>query len=291
MRRRFPREVPSLLFFLCIGGSGSRIDADSVTLQSVADAELRANSPAGNVGALPTVVSGGLGVPAANETRRALMRFDLAGQIPSGSTVTSATVRVVVTMVPLSPVNSTFGLHRVLQSWAETSVTWTTPWSTPGAAGAGDSAATPSSSVAVSGVGAYTFDATPDLVADVQLWVDNPTANSGWLLKSDAESALRSARHFGARESVTNAPSLVVEFSPPQGAKPPELRGMTLAADKVNFEFTAEGGRSYTVEFTSSIWPGDWQTLTNLTVPASATNAFISDAVQGERRFYRVKTP
>jgi hypothetical protein len=192
-----------------------------VSLNPVADAYIREFSPDINFGGEPTVVSGLLGdrsQPQAFEIRRALLRFDLTGQVPAGVVIQSATLTLTVTMIPMTPANSVFDVRRVLQSWTEGGVTWNSrqpgaPWQVPGVTGSADSAAGPSSSVFVTGTGQYPFPVTASLTADVQAWADNPAANFGWLLISEDESTPRTARHFGAREDPANAPVLVIDYS------------------------------------------------------------------------------
>src|ERR1700674_1626399 len=71
-----------------------------VSLNPVADAYIREFSPDINFGGEPSVVSGLLGDRAAFEIRRALLRFDLAGQVPPGAVIQSATLTLTVTMMP-----------------------------------------------------------------------------------------------------------------------------------------------------------------------------------------------
>jgi hypothetical protein len=195
--------------------------ADTVALTPAADAEIQQFSPSSNFGSLPSAVSGALGTSANHEIRRALLRFDLSTSVPAGSTINSATLQVQVVKVPAIPVNSTFDLRRVLRNWSESGVSWnfpvtvSAPWGTPGATGAADSIAAASSSVFVSGLGAYLFPSGANLTADVQAWANDPGTNFGWLLISEDEVSYRTARHFGARESVTNAPVLTIDFTPP----------------------------------------------------------------------------
>src|SRR5437899_1189650 len=115
----------------------------TVTLNPVADAYIRQFDPdrtSGDYGSEPSLVSGALGSRAQFEVRRTLLRFDLS-QVPAGAVVSSATLKMTVVMVPLSPVNSTFDIRRVLQSWSEGGVSWNsrsgagTPWQVPGATG------------------------------------------------------------------------------------------------------------------------------------------------------------
>lgn len=295
----FPPKAP-LDWVLCLCASillahvGS---ADTVTLRATADVELHENAPDSNFGTGLTMVSGGLGVSAGNETRRSLVRFDPTPAIPSGSTVTSATLTVAVTRVPSTPVSSTFGLSRILQPWSETNATWITRldvtalWSSAGAAGAEDIAATPSSSVLVGGIASYSFASSSNLVADVQLWVDTPSTNFGWLLISDAEESLWTARHFATRESGANGPAVVVEFTRPSAAIPPELRELKRTTNEISFQFSAEAQRIYTVEFTPAFSTPEWQVLTNFAPSTANTNLQFSEQLTAGHRFYRVRTP
>ena len=77
--------------------------------------------------------------------------------------------------------------------------------------------------------GALTFPTSAGLIADVQNWLNNPTSNDGWLLKSDnLELTPTSFLGFWTREAVSEgndpsqatAPTLSVTFTPPVGAVP-----------------------------------------------------------------------
>jgi hypothetical protein len=215
---RSPRAIAKLAlgFFGILIATSSF--AASMTLTPNADAELRQASPLGVFGSGTTMVSGGLGSNAGNTLRRSLLRFELADAIPSGASITAVELTVqVVLMVPPSPVSSNFELHRLLRPWRESAVTWTwadnpiSPWGTGGAGRDDDALPTGSASVFVSGLGQYVFESTPELVADVQLWVDDPSSNAGWLLRSDTESPF-TARHFGTRENASNPARLTIVY-------------------------------------------------------------------------------
>jgi hypothetical protein len=202
------------------------IFAATVALNPIADAYIRQFDPDRTLGidygSEPSLVSGALGSRAQSEVRRTLLRFDLSA-IPAGAAVSSATLKMTVVMVPLSPVNSTFDIRRVLQSWSEGGVSWNsrsgagTPWQVPGAIGSADSSSTPSSFVAVGAANftTYTFPSMSGLVADVQGWVDNPSSNFGWLLISENEVSPETARRFGAREDPTHMAVLTINYSLP----------------------------------------------------------------------------
>ena len=132
-------------------------------------------------------------------------------------------------------------LHRTLADWGEgTSVafggggapatpgdaTWTNrfypdlDWATPG----GEFVATASAAATVGGIGFYTWNSTPALVADVQAWLDDPTANFGWTVIGN-EQTPQQVRRFEAKESIAAwRPKLVVEFDPPS-SNPADLNG------------------------------------------------------------------
>ena len=235
--------LPVLLIVLAITPGAH---ADTISVQSVADADIEQHSPNSNFGGDISVVSGTLGSNIGNEIRRALFRFDLSGKLPAGAVINSVTVQLKVVKIPASSANSTFDLRRILQNWSETSVTWNqhlpgAPWASPGAMGPGDCAAA-SSSVFVSGLGTYTFPSTPALVADVQSWADQPSGNFGWLLVSEQEVTPETARRWGAHEDPANAPVLTVDFSPPHLAilTPPQSQSVSADAT-VLFSVSASG--------------------------------------------------
>ena len=183
----------------------------TASLTLAEDTFINSGDPGNNAGATGWFDAGTDGT---GGVRRGLLRFDLSG-IPAGSTITSATVQLTVVKVPASsPVNSTFDLFRLLASWNEGTktgnsgapatageATWnarmqgTANWTAPGAKS--DAAATASASTAVGSAenAKYSWSG-PGLVADVQLWVNNPSQNFGWLLTSRAETSLRSVRGF-----------------------------------------------------------------------------------------------
>ena len=191
--------------------------ADSVTLKPTADAMLDEKLPTSNSGGNPDLVSGTLGPSAGSARRRIVLKFDLAGQIPPGATVASATMTInVVLKIPLGAANSNFLLRQITQSWKETEVTWISrqvgaSWISAG----GDFSGPTRASTPVTGLGSYQFDSTAGLVADVQNWLNDSNSNNGWILMSDSELVPKTARHFAPREDVANSPSLTVIYTPP----------------------------------------------------------------------------
>lgn len=171
------------------------------------------------------------GINQTGQIRRALIRFDIAGAIPSGATVTAVTLKL--NCEQSISLNTTVSLHRLLSDWGEgTSVgggfgggagapattddaTWihrffpATMWTSPG----GDFEPGASGTAIVSGPGAYEWEA-PAMVADVQDWLDTPATNFGWLIFGD-ETTNGTAKRFNTKEApVANRPVLTVEFTP-----------------------------------------------------------------------------
>lgn len=165
--------------------------------------------------------------------RRALLYFNLAGLIPPGSTVDSATLSL--HMSRSISASELVGVHRVSASWGEgvsdapgeegtggasatDDATWlhtrfdTETWSTPG----GDFTAIASAMLNVVGLGPYSWPSTQAMIGDVQSWVDDPSANFGWALVG-YEGAVATAKRFDSRENsiAENRPMLTVEFTPP----------------------------------------------------------------------------
>ncbi len=179
--------------------------------------------------------------------RRALLAFDLTS-IPAGSTITAATLDLVVTRNPRESLTQhDFALHRLMSDWGEGTsavdptlagglgtgsatgdATWlhtsfdTANWTTPG----GDFAPTASATTSVGNDGATASWSSAGLVADVQAWVDAPGTNFGWMIRGD-ESTVKSARRFSSKEGAT-PPTLDVTFTP--AANSPTVTSLVPAA-------------------------------------------------------------
>jgi len=210
--------------------SGAR--ADVVVIEPVADTTLYEGLETSN-GAGAYLFAG---ATTRFGSRHALLRFDVAGSVPAGSTVTSVALTLSMdrTILGAAP----FTLHRVLGAWSEGTVdagepggagdvaengdaTWDArvydispllrvAWATPG----GDFAAAASASTIVDGVNSYTWTSV-QLASDVQEWLSSPAGNFGWLLRANAGGA--SAKRFASRESSDPLarPRLTIQFTPP----------------------------------------------------------------------------
>jgi hypothetical protein len=282
--------------------------AVSVTNISVADTSLMEVAPGNNNGGQSWVLSG----RTQNGPRqRALYRFDLTN-IPTNAIVRSATLQLECTRQPgdMSAENSPFGLHRMYRAWGEgTNVALTNPgqgtpatpgeatwthafyptnaWSTPGAASGADFSGNESSFAFVYGpdLSPYRFDTTPEMVADVQAWVNNPQTNFGWMLLCDAEDTIFTARRFNSREDTNSKPALEIEYMLPARIDRAQKIG-----NQFHLSFIALPGQTYSVEFRSGFSPYLWQPLADLGSFTETTRVLIVDSPIVTQRFYRVAT-
>ena len=163
------------------------------------------------------------------ELRRGVLAFDIAGNIPAGSTILGVTLSLNMSRTGLDDARNV-ELHKMLANWGEgTSVapgeegtgapattndaTWrhrffdTIFWATEG----GDFSATVSATQSVGAVGVYTWS-SPPMVGDVQSWLNNPATNFGWLVLGD-ESEILTAKRFDTRESAS-PPVLTIQYTP-----------------------------------------------------------------------------
>lgn len=166
--------------------------------------------------------------------RRPVLAFDVAGAIPAGSVIQSASLHLF--LLRTQSISDSHSLHRLLADWGEgTSLspggggapatpgdaTWlhrfypNQMWTTPG----GDFDSIPSATAIVLNLqDTYTWGSTTRMVADVQSWLDNPSGNFGWVLLGN-EVDFQTARKFASREYITpaNRPRLQIMFTPPCG--------------------------------------------------------------------------
>ncbi len=180
---------------------------------------------------------------------RGVLEFDIAGALPAGATVQTAMLTLVMSRTrPRIVITHTISLHPLLDEWGEGTsnassgegrgatstpgdATWihsmfnTSFWASAG----GDFSATPSASTDVTGLGSYSW-ASPELAADVQLFLDDPAQNHGWAVIGNESTFV--AKRFNSRESGSTGPMLTIEFAPPVNAPPncslasPSLRGL-----------------------------------------------------------------
>ncbi|MDH4070625.1 MAG: DNRLRE domain-containing protein [Ignavibacteria bacterium] len=160
--------------------------------------------------------------------RRGVIAFDVAGSIPAGASIDSASLALFMDQTTSGA--HVISLHRATSEWGEGTsssgggtgapsttgdATWIHTfydsdfWTSAG----GDFAMLPSVSLSVDDVGTYHFRSAA-LAADVQGWLDNPAENYGWVLVGD-EAVNQTAKRFATKEHATaaNRPVLTVYWS------------------------------------------------------------------------------
>jgi len=162
--------------------------------------------------------------------RRAVIAFKDLDAIPAGATITSAQLHM-----RLSKQNSgltPISLYRLSSDWGEGpsiaaenegrgansengDATWAhrfwpnRTWQNLG----GDFSETSRAQIEAGLVGDYTFGPSIGMASDVQIWLDEPLQNFGWILIGDENT--RSAKRFDSRENdtVANRPVLEVNYT------------------------------------------------------------------------------
>ena len=187
------------------------------------------------------ILVGRAGAPSNYTTRRGLIDFDIAANVPAGATITGVSLAMCETAGNNG--TRTVELHRLLRDWGEgTSIsssaaqatngdaTWSytfynaanpsvsPPWTAPG----GDYDYSPTLSAAATitagspnAIFTWSSANNPQMRADVQSWLDQPTTNFGWLMLGD-ESTGQTTKRFSSREATTAGyrPLLTIDYSP-----------------------------------------------------------------------------
>ncbi len=171
-----------------------------------------------------------IGNTGGGQTRRGLMKFDVAGSLPPDAQISGVEFHIVVTR--LGPAANTVSIYRCVTDWTEGSSrasdtesggapatpgdpSWnfasfnTRAWNLPG----GDFNNVPRATASVSGVVPVILTG-PGLNGDVASWFTTPSQNYGWMIQGD-ESATGTSIRFGTRENVVESdrPALVIHFT------------------------------------------------------------------------------
>lgn len=161
--------------------------------------------------------------------RRGLVKFNIAGQVPPGAIIN--TIRLSLTMDRTITGPQQVSLHVVTRDWGEGGsmasgeegagaaaqngdATWAhaiwpgNPWTKPG----GDFNSNTSASIQVDDDGPYHWT-SPQMIKDVQRWLDTPSVNFGWCIIGN-EASLTTAKQFASRESpiATKRPMLTITY-------------------------------------------------------------------------------
>ena len=182
------------------------------------------------------------GTNSANQIRRALIGFDVAARIPPGAQIVSVQIKLHMSRTISGA--RTVRLHRLSTAWGEggsdatgnegsganadtLDATWfhnyypQSFWQTPG----GDYDTTWSAELEVSQIGDYVFGSTDRMVTDVQIWLESPEIDFGYMLIGD-ESQAGSAKRFNSRQNTDQGtrPVMIVEYNSVNTVFPPETK-------------------------------------------------------------------
>jgi hypothetical protein len=227
--------------------------ADEVVLDASKDNSLFSESSTLSNGAGARLFCGRVAPQGGGALRRALLAFDVAGNVPPGATIDS--VELTLNMSRSIAGAEPCSISALTTDWGEGAsdapgqegrgapaqpgdATWdhtffdTDFWTTDG----GDFEAVPDATIDVAGNGFYTWGTNAAMVSRVQFWLDTPASNFGWILIGN-EAELTTAKRFDSRENVTeaNRPRLRVVFTPSSG-------GETICPDDPNDFLKSFGG-------------------------------------------------
>ncbi|MCZ6672714.1 MAG: DNRLRE domain-containing protein [Verrucomicrobia bacterium] len=170
-----------------------------------------------NMGTALTLIVGRINQNVGGRSR-VLLRFDIKSAIPAGVTIQSVRMQFKVTAANnATPVSLT--LHPMLRGWVDKS-TWNHAshpdgeWASLGGGKGKDFSSVISGMTEIEGLAEYEFASTRRMVANVQAWLDNPTGNHGWMLRSKSEETQRSARRLISSEDPSRkGPRLIVAYT------------------------------------------------------------------------------
>lgn len=210
--------------------------ADVVSIGASKDNTIFSESNSLSNGAGDHFFSGTTGL---GNVRRGLIAFDVAANIPAGSTINAVTLTLSMSKSSGSP--EFVSVHRLLTDWGEgtshasgnegmgafhtnNDATWlyarynsSNPaasdfWNNRG----GDFEIFPSGTQTIIDEAIYVWGSSKGMVADVQLWLDSPANNFGWAIIGN-EKIGGSAKRFDSRSNsnLIVRPILSIDFTPP----------------------------------------------------------------------------
>ena len=203
----------------------------TVTLTATRDATLIEDPAGALANGMGPALFAGRNAAAANSIRRGLVYFPVAGNMPPKARIERVFLTLHLTPSNEAPVQ--VAVHRLLDAWSEGDSFSAGGGGAPAQLGdstwlhtfydhrfwilaGGQFVADASSTTVVADTDFYTWQSTPQLVADVRLWLRAPARNFGWVIIGD-ETAPQTAKRFDSRESATAAfrPMLTVEYRLP----------------------------------------------------------------------------
>jgi hypothetical protein len=218
------RRALSILALLLLPTAGWPATA---AISASRDNTIFEDRPANSAGGVAGIFSGTNNVPS---KRRGLIAFDIAANVPAGSTIIGVEMSMYLANQPNTNYQ-TIGLHRLNLDWGEgtagagnaavngtgngfastgNDATWndrfagTSSWPTPGASGSFNAVASATALVGGPIDNQQKWLSTPALISDLQGWLDNSAANFGWALVNANETSNTTFKAFYSRQATLN---------------------------------------------------------------------------------------
>lgn len=251
------------------------VQADTQNFNSIGDSYLKPGLPNQNFGS-ETIMD-------INNDRDGLVRFNLS-LIPAGSTVTSATLTLVVTAINGSNERN-YSVHRVLVDWNESTVTWNSPGSTPGT----HFVSSPTTTVTLSATGTYNWNVT----SDVSSFIAGTATNYGWrIIWTSNVSGTLTQIDVGTKENATpsNRPTLSVTYTPPDTTPPTisNIQASNIIQTSAKITWTTDEPATSQVEYGKTTSYGNQTPLDSALVTSHSVD--LSGLSPGTTYHYRVKS-
>ena len=267
------------------------VSAAELTLPASEDAFISEHFPAPTGTASELIIgTQGNNFPVDSDKNRGLLRFTGVNQIPAGARITSVRLTMTVTKAPPGPV-SDFHVHRLLKPWNDSECSWLVrlagpdgSWNEPGGEAGTDYAEVSSAHQMIAGPALYAFESTDAFIADVNLWLSQPTQNFGWLVKTVDESIGHTARRVAATGGIVAGPTLIISYD----LESLQISGVQMQGNQICFQFPTKAGASYVVEKREALADGAWLAFTNVAASVAAGTALICDPATAGSQFYRV---
>lgn len=217
-----------------------------------------------------------IGKNSAGAFRRSTIKFNVAGAIPVGATILSASLAVAAGNT--QGTNNAATLYRLTEDWTEgptdptgsegsgvTAMTGDTTWtfrnfnSQTWTVAGGSYDNTAAAAISITGTGTYTWTTSSTLTTMLQAWLDTPASNFGWLIVGDETTAGATAKQLSSRQGTT-PPVLTLTYL--KATYSPVLTVLPSAVA------TANVGQSitYTVTVSADTITGDGSEVTGISV-------------------------
>jgi hypothetical protein len=203
--------------------------AATTTLVARKDNSIFANNVDNSDGGGAGVFVGTTNSMQSNSLRRGLLEFDITSVVPPDAMITEVNLTMYLGQASLASGVQTIDLHRLTANWGEGTAGNTTPsisgtgtgfpaspgdatwnqrfyqqtnWTAPGAEGDYVSTVSASTDVGTTLDAPYEWLSTPALVSDVQGWLDQPSANFGWIMIDHVENVQQTVKAFYSRDAT-----------------------------------------------------------------------------------------